>query len=558
MNTESLWLRFLAGETLSPDEERALFQELGADTALRERRMDDFELHGLLRELGTGEREGEAFAASLRDYLRAKQDETSFLRRVQARRLSTRRRAREPRGPWLPFLAAAGFLLVVVALYVAAPLSRPRPPKGEAAVRVEAPAPEPEPPPPPAPEPAPAPPSKVVSKPEPPPPPPKPLPPPEKAPPPPPPPAPPTPEAPAPPQVPTRISLAKAEEVDGDVLIDGKAAASGDAVLAGQSLSVGASARLVLVYPDQTRLQFGPGSSIAAVEARPSGPWMSVERGTLVAKVAKQAKDRAMVFATPHGDATVLGTALKLTVDARATRLEVTQGRVRLSREGKSVDVSAGAFALAAAGTELAARPLPVEDILLGARDAKVAGGSWQFVKDAQASSGFALEAARESSFDTAGARLAATNLKTYAEFSFTADAELDYHVWVRGRTLADPALPEERRRWHDSVVLEAPGGAWSRPCGWMSPAGFAGMHRFDGYRARAGYWWIGGNHEPLILNDAAGDSVAVALRFTKSGRQVLRLYVSETPVRIDAIWLSTSRKARPDDADRGPDRARK
>jgi len=200
---------------------------------------------------------------------------------------------------------------------------------------------------------------------------------------------------------------------------------------------------------------------------------------------------------------------------------------------------------------------MPVEDVVLLPRDGRITGAAWQFARDPLASSGIALEAARIGSFEWKGGRMVATAPQTYVDFTFTADADRDYHVWVRGRTLADPAQPVEVRQWHDSVVLEAPAATWSRPCDWMTGSGFARMHRFDGYRARDGYWWLGGNHERTPVNPGVGDETPVAIRFAKPGRQQLRLYVSEAPVRIDAIWLSTTRKTRPADADVGPGRTR-
>ena len=45
-------------------------------------------------------------------------------------------------------------------------------------------------------------------------------------------------------------------------------------------------------------------------------------------------------------------------------------------------------------------------------------------------------------------------------------------------------------------------------------------------------------------------DVAPVTVRSPKSGRQTIKLYAWESPVRIDAIWLSATQKTRPDDAD--------
>ncbi len=70
-----------------------------------------------------------------------------------------------------------------------------------------------------------------------------------------------------------------------------------------------------------------------------------------------------MVVASPHGEARILGTTLRLSVQSgpkSQTRLDVLEGKVRLqSADGGSVDVPGGHTAVLAEGIELAARPLP-------------------------------------------------------------------------------------------------------------------------------------------------------------------------------------------------------
>ena len=66
-----------------------------------------------------------------------------------------------------------------------------------------------------------------------------------------------------------------------------------------------------------------------------------------------------MLFTTPAAQARVLGTALSLHADATSTVLEVDEGKVKMirARDGLSVDVSAGHFAIAAPKVELSPRP---------------------------------------------------------------------------------------------------------------------------------------------------------------------------------------------------------
>jgi hypothetical protein len=66
-----------------------------------------------------------------------------------------------------------------------------------------------------------------------------------------------------------------------------------------------------------------------------------------------------------------------------------------------------------------------------------------------------------------------------------------------------------------------------------------------------SGYWWVGGDA------DEKNDEQPVVVRFNRAGLQTVKLYASEVPIRIDAIWISATQKARPD-AQGGPAAERK
>ena len=68
-----------------------------------------------------------------------------------------------------------------------------------------------------------------------------------------------------------------------------------------------------------------------------------------------------MVLMTAQAEARVLGTKFTLAAATNATRLEVTEGGVQLTRssDNMAVKVGSGQYAVAAAGYELAAQPLP-------------------------------------------------------------------------------------------------------------------------------------------------------------------------------------------------------
>lgn len=126
------------------------------------------------------------------------------------------------------------------------------------------------------------------------------------------------------------------------------------AVRTSDAIEVGEYALLDLTYRDGTQLSFA-GRAKAALDSPKAAPGKSVylDRGTLTARVVKQPHGKPMIFDTPQAQATVLGTSLTLTASGRSTRLDVTEGRVNLSRQpdGASIQVSAGGYAIAGASS---------------------------------------------------------------------------------------------------------------------------------------------------------------------------------------------------------------
>jgi hypothetical protein len=169
------------------------------------------------------------------------------------------------------------------------------------------------------------------------------------------------------PQGGTQAALAKVEEISGEAFVatkDGKSPVSAGAnLLPGQGLETGGGpSRIVLRFPDKTRVDLGPDSVLAEVKTD-SGKRLAVMQGTIRAVVAKQPKGEPMILTTPHGQATVVGTTLRLYVDPdpkKGTKLEVEEGKVELKNlAGKTVMVESGHYAVAAVGVELVARVLP-------------------------------------------------------------------------------------------------------------------------------------------------------------------------------------------------------
>ncbi len=339
--------------------------------------------------------------------------------------------------------------------------------------------------------------------------------------------------------------MAQLRAAAGPVWIAGQAATTGTPLAEGAEVRTGPGASAEVVFPDETSVRLGAETTGADLRTVPAKR-LELARGTLEAAVVPQPAGKPFTISTPHAEATVVGTALRLSVSAAETRLEVTEGRVRLKRrsDGKSVDVIAGHVAMAAPGVPLAAHAFPADEIVLLPRDGRAAGAEWTAVRDPAASSGFALDAPRTTyqvrtlpggghEYEPLAER------PSFVAFSFFAEAAKDYHAWVRGRSLAS-----KDRLKHDEVALQPLGGRLGRPCPYLGETGAA----YKGFSLQEGYGWVGGNAE------GNRDQAPFTIRFERTGLQTLRLYAVEAPVRIDCIWLSAAQKSRPR-AEQGPPR---
>jgi hypothetical protein len=145
----------------------------------------------------------------------------------------------------------------------------------------------------------------------------------------------------------------------------------GSPVLEGQA--VAGPARVE--FPDGTRLELRRGAALSSIGTA-GGKRVVLARGALSARVAPQPKGSPLRFAVPQGEVTVVGTALRLAVEADGMRVDVTEGRVEIRRasDGRTAAVSAGQTVLAAEGRPLTPRKLlPALEEMSG----RLAPGAW-------------------------------------------------------------------------------------------------------------------------------------------------------------------------------------
>ena len=132
----------------------------------------------------------------------------------------------------------------------------------------------------------------------------------------------------------------------------------GFALSTGDVLNAGTNSATISYAPEKTWITIRPGTELKLVSVSGAKRFV-LDAGKIEASVARQRTFKPMVILTPQAEARVLGTIFTLTVTTNATRLGVTEGKVKFTRasDGKMVKVSAGNNAVAAANYELAALP---------------------------------------------------------------------------------------------------------------------------------------------------------------------------------------------------------
>jgi ferric-dicitrate binding protein FerR (iron transport regulator) len=168
---------------------------------------------------------------------------------------------------------------------------------------------------------------------------------------------------------PAAAVAARLDEFAGEVavLVDGVrvAAKPGLDLPAGAALETsGKASQAVLTFADGTRVVLGADTSVSELTHESpkagEGKRLFVAKGVLASQIARQPAGKSMVFATPLAEARVLGTRLTLSVTPVLTRLEVREGKVRLTRrdDGAGVDVGADQGAAVGRNISLAAKAL--------------------------------------------------------------------------------------------------------------------------------------------------------------------------------------------------------
>jgi hypothetical protein len=286
-----------------------------------------------------------------------------------------------------------------------------------------------------------------------------------------------------------------------------------------------------ILLADGTRITVGSDAAVRDVSKGPKGTRIFISAGTITADVARQPADQPLTFVSPHGEAKVIGTVLRVVVEAASTRVEVKEGKVQLTRDGKAVIVSAGQYAVAGAGATPAPRTLSADEIVLLPQQAKLTGAEWTLQRDIRSLSGGAVLEAGPTTFKVVDH---VETRPSYATFTFFASADREYRIWIRA-TSQEKGDPWNR----DMVTIEPTRATMSQKSPFFGAAPTTAWV-VTGVSTTPGFTWISGHGEEGKVEPP------LVVRFQETGFQNIRLYVGHPWVRVDAVWLSATQKTRP------------
>lgn len=141
--------------------------------------------------------------------------------------------------------------------------------------------------------------------------------------------------------------------------------ASNEPLAVADRVQTATNATAIVAYDtESTRMRLAPNTGIRLISDLPGqGKRWELYSGALSCQVDHQSPDRPLILMTPQAKATVVGTKFDLKATAGWTRLEVTDGTVRMTRlsDNATVYVSAGQYvevsAPGAAAPQWAAAP---------------------------------------------------------------------------------------------------------------------------------------------------------------------------------------------------------
>lgn len=362
--------------------------------------------------------------------------------------------------------------------------------------------------------------------------------------------------------------IATVDHIEGGVfgLVDGRRVAlkSGHKLVAGDSLeTTGKAGQAVVEFPDGTRLVLGADTLVDSIRVA-GGKQVSLKKGVLAAQVAKQPADEPMSFATATAEARVLGTRLTLSVTPTSTRLEVREGKVRITRkdDNASVDVTTEHVVVAGKGLSMTPKPAPIRVALRETFDRPRWGGAWIQGGDSNVGIRLAVEngslsvkAAQKASQDLGGGKMPtdAAELARKAVQGVNSVANLSRKDWPRTAWLET----RQAVAFSNEAPVRIRVRAWNSHHDpdrivWMAlNHGVSGQGLSLERRGGSLQLWVEGAAAPVWKKDAAAPQEWETVELWLSKDQVVvrrneeTLYAGANPLKIKAAPLSLGTNAK-------------
>lgn len=353
--------------------------------------------------------------------------------------------------------------------------------------------------------------------------------------------------------------IAVLDRVEGDVfaLLAGKRTPvqSGQKLTSGDALETsGKTAQAVVEFPDGTRLVLGADTVVDAIRIA-EGKRVSLKQGVLAAQISKQPAAEPMIFLTASAEARVVGTRLTLSATAASTRLEVREGKVRVTRkdDGQAIDVGAGQFVQVAKGISLSPKPATTLRVALHETFERRWNGIWQQGGD----SNTGIKMAAES-----GSLSVKTLQKVPQDASSTklGDADLTRKIAGANALTSLPKKEWPRAAWLETrqafgfsneAPLRVRTRAWNSHndpdrIAWVAiNRGVAGQGLVLERRGTLLQLWVDGANAPVWKKDAAAVQEWETLELWISKDQMIvrrneeTLYVGANPLKVKGGTLS-------------------
>jgi phosphatidylserine/phosphatidylglycerophosphate/cardiolipin synthase-like enzyme len=171
--------------------------------------------------------------------------------------------------------------------------------------------------------------------------------------------------------------------------------------------------------------------------------------------------------------------------------------------------------------------PVDAGDILIFGSEATALGGGWRFEADGTAATGQKLRHPNASGAKLAAALAAPTH---YADFTFTAQAGVDYRIWIRSKA--------DSNNWaNDSLFLQFSGSTnQAGTAVWRIGTTSAAEYNLEDCSGcgLSGWGWQDNGWGVNVMGPL--------VRFQTTGPQTLRIQTREDGLSLDQIVLSSSR----------------